>query len=300
MNGIHILRDKILPLPYKRIIAILEGLHIHTNKTMKRFSYLALLLLIVLPTFAQDEPPVVVEQPLPRDPAFLMRLKEEILNEIRETQRTLRYINPDDTQRFEYFTNRQAGLAKQFNKVVEQLQTLNTPNQNFVDYLPGREVQPPLPGREVPLSPQAGIQRQQPTYATVPPTPYPYQPYPYHLVPVQEGLSMNGGGGMQGSSGIPMHNSTPFSLPENSATNPFLLEQARAWEDAYWGPKLPRELGDVKQSVESLQKEISSLKETIKSLETQIQSLNRIVLLSGQANERMIMMERTKEIESVE
>jgi DNA repair exonuclease SbcCD ATPase subunit len=55
--------------------------------------------------------------------------------------------------------------------------------------------------------------------------------------------------------------------------------QAPSWE---WGPRLPKELTEVKQSVESLQREITELRELIKRLETQIQLLNRTILLSSE------------------
>jgi hypothetical protein len=58
----------------------------------------------------------------------------------------------------------------------------------------------------------------------------------------------------------------------------------RTWDATPWGPRLPKELVETKQSIDSLRKEIVDLKETIKALETQIQLLTRNILL-----------ERTKE-----
>jgi predicted RNase H-like nuclease (RuvC/YqgF family) len=58
------------------------------------------------------------------------------------------------------------------------------------------------------------------------------------------------------------------------------------WEMAPFGPRLPKELTEVKQTVESLRKEVSELKETIKVLETQIQLLNRNFLLNEKVREK--------------
>jgi hypothetical protein len=60
---------------------------------------------------------------------------------------------------------------------------------------------------------------------------------------------------------------------------PPLGDADRMWDATPWGPRLPKELVETKQSVESLRKEIADLKETIKALETQIQLLTRNILL---------------------
>jgi len=82
----------------------------------------------------------------------------------------------------------------------------------------------------------------------------------------------------------------PFPMPQtvpynNPGIPPHWADQNPAWGAASTESSLPKELTEVKQTVESLRKEVAELKETIKTLETQIQLLNRNILLSERARE---------------
>jgi hypothetical protein len=245
---------------------------------MRRFLYLNLLFLIALPLFAQDEPPVL-EQILSRDPATLMRMREQLTFEYRETQRALSAINPNDTQLVETLKTRQADLAKQMNDIVKQLQTLGSSQPGISELPPDMNVRPGLtPGLPTtqPLSPITTRQEldrrppgisplNEPGVPVIPPGVYPspqqYMPYP------------------------PAYNNPPDipNMPQWGNPPP------QAWE---WGPRLPKELTEVKQSVESLQKEIADLREIVKRLETQIQLLNRTVLLSSERQNEPAKLQR--------
>jgi len=266
---------------------------------MTRFLCLPLLLLFALPTFAQDEPATTTGRSLPRDPAFLMRMKEQLTFDYREIQRVIELL-PNDAQTAETLKARQADIAKQLNEVTSELQSLRTPSPNISELLPGTETRLDLPPGTLPVqSGVSGMPSPYPYRAAQVPTPnVPYQvPMPE---PLPMGVGMNGYGSVQGGyvpGAIPT--TPPSALPFNPAnpmTNPYLLEQAQAFETAHWGPRLPRELIEVKESVESLQTEISSLKDTIKTLEKQIQLLtSTVVLLSGPVNERV--RDRTRDSE---
>ena len=95
-----------------------------------------------------------------------------------------------------------------------------------------------------------------------------------------------GMGGMPQFSNTPPYHQIPQPYPQPMP--PWMgMDQgsASAWEPTSWGAKLPKELTELKQSVESLQKEVADLKETIKALETQIQLLSRTILLSEKMKE---------------
>jgi hypothetical protein len=81
---------------------------------------------------------------------------------------------------------------------------------------------------------------------------------------------------------MPFYPAPPAAVP---SPMPNWTDQDRAWETGHWGPKLPKELTEMKQSIESLRKEIADLKETNKALETQVQLLIRNILLSERAKE---------------
>ena len=263
---------------------------------MKRFLCFTLLCLITLPVFAQEEPTAVTRPSLPRDPALLMRLKEQLTFKSREIQRVLALI-PNDSHTTEVLEAEQADLVKQLNEITRELQSLRMTSPNITEQLPGTETRLDLPPGAQPVQPN--VQGKPDPYVQMPiqnpyqSVPVPNNPYP-SLMPetIPMGMGMGVYSGVQGGMPVGYLPATPPSAlpfnPANPMTNPYLLEQAQAFETAHWGPRLPRELTEVKQSVDSLQKEISSLKDTIKTLETQIQVLNRIVLLlSGPANERL-------------
>ena len=254
---------------------------------MARLLCFPLLFVIAFPLLAQEEPPAL-GQSLPRDSALLLRMREQLNFQYRETQRTLGFIDPNDTQLVETLRTRQADLAKQMGNIARELQTLGGPNTNEM-LPPGMDTRPEglptplgMPGMGIPVMPpdfpatppmRPEIDRRQsvtpmPSVQTIPqqfempPMPNPgvmppYYPNPYPTVPQQF---------------LP-HNSADMSNVPQWGT------QAPSWE---WGPRLPKELTEVKQSVESLQREIAELRELIRRLETQIQLLNRTILLSSE------------------
>jgi len=265
-----------------------------------RFLCFTLLFLIALPVSAQEEPPTL-GQSLPRDPALLMQMRDQLSYELRDTQRALGFINPNDTQLVEVLKTRQADFERRIGDITKQLQTPSPPNISEM-MLQGRETRrdmPPMPPGLLPVQP-----------------PVPMRPEP-DLRQAEPGMmgGMTGGmpvgipvGGIQsfpsnGMSAAPMgggisaermgvpfgNHSIPMDVPSNA---PQWGNQTPTWD--HWGPRLPRELTEVKRSVDSLQKEIVELRETVKSLETQIQLLNRTILLSEQVNERRVERNRVE------
>ena len=234
-----------------------------------------LLFALALSVFAQSDAPPPgranqtlgdVDAPLSRDPALLMRMREQISLELQQTQRMLGIVNPNDPL-VETLKTQQTDLTKQLLEITQQMQTAYQSSvpagRPTMPTVPMREAEGKMPGplytpMEVPTSPRQPvipIPLAQPNSSdmTVPMSPFP--------VPVQ-----------------------PYS-PNPSYNVPNWADQDRAWEATPWGPKLPKELTDMKQSIDSLQKEIGALKDTIKALETQIQLLSRNILLNEKMKE---------------
>ena len=281
---------------------------------MKRLLCLALLFLISLPAFAQDGPPVL-GQALPNDPALLMRERERLTLEFAETHRMLSLINPNDTQLVGTLRARQTELARQIDDIVRQLQTPpSTPNIG-AGFL-GPDARPGMPPGFPPMQQERQIPDWRQTEPAMPPgMPMPgmqgMRTPPESLMP---GLSMPLGGmggippgmlvpgtmpgGMPPGFHAPMPPQMPFNPADMMPNNvPQWGNPPPDFEAAHWGPRLPRELTDVRQSIESLQREVTSLRDTIRQLETQIQLLSRNILLNERANERMNewMLERARE-----
>ena len=277
---------------------------------MTRTLCFTLLFLIALPLFAQNEPPEAVGRALPRDWAFLMRMREQVAlqlqqiqQDLQQIQQTLAVVPHNDTHIIEILTTKQAELTakqaeliKQHNDVLKELQTVGNGAQSFGSILPGTEgrtgmvqaeqfpTQPMPPA--MPLGQRGSIQV----------SPMPVMPTPqYPLNPLQGmptyGPVNNGQGTMM--PGMPMPNDAMVGVP--AWGNP----QA-TWDAPYWGPRLPKELTDVKQSVVSLQRDIASLKELVEKLESQIQLLNRAVALERMNEQRVLeqrMFDRVRESE---
>ena len=265
------------PLRSQQIIDILKepkSAYLFTKETMTRFLGFALLLVIALPLFAQDELPTL-GQALPHDPALLIRMKDKLSFELRETQRALGVINPSDVQLVETLKTRQADLARQMNDVTRQLQTSGT-NRGNVPLIP--EVRPGmLPPAVQSQDAELRQSESQPVYPIPPVMP----DYPPMQPPNRSDLP---GVLMPPYSYVPPY--PPADMMPNNV--PHWNDQDRAWEAMPWGPRLPKELTEMKQSIESLQKEVAELRTTIKALETQIQLLNRTILLSDRTLERRI------------
>ena len=249
---------------------------------MKRFLCFTLLFLTALPVFAQDEQPTL----LSRDPAFLTQTRERLSIDLRDTERALSVINPNDTQLVEVLKTRQADLTRQMNDVVRQLQMPGSPN--ITERVP--------PGIETrsPLAP--GYQPLQPVQPLTPPEPprteavmmSPYTVADPQYVPVSPHVPLPGmPGGAYNPYNPPLYHPALPPTPVDPGDRQNFSQwgsQPPTWE---WGPRLPRELIEVKQSMESMQREIAAIRGTVKALETQIQLLNRTVLLSSERmNER--------------
>ena len=260
------------------ILRKIDASVLNHQRTMTRFLCFSLLFLIALPAFAQNEPPSALGQALPRDPAFLMRMREQISQRLQQIQQALTVVNPNDTQLIETLTVQQADLIKQHADVLKELQTVGTGSAVMGSVLPGTDgrsgamppsiVQPTLPSQTLPPP----IARPMPESSG---TGFPMNP----MNPTMGGpLPITPNMGMPG---VQMPNDMRGGIPNWG--NPQAV-----WDTGHWGPRLPRELSDVQQSVESLQKEIAELKELIRKLETQIQLLNRTVLLERINEQRML------------
>ena len=232
---------------------------------MTRFFCVTLLFLIVLPMFAQ-EPPLTVGQPVRFDPATLLQTREKLSADLRETRRVLSSIDPNDAQLVEILQTRQADQQRQLNDVVRQLQT----PPNIDGGWSGPEFRSePLPTRSSVLPVEQGSLRSSL------PTGMPGMPMPQTLPPGMPNGPVN-----PYSSPVPYPVAPPEAVPFGMPLQQWNNQQAL--EASHWGPRLPRELTEVRQSVELLQREVVALRETVKALETQIQLLNRTVLLSSE------------------
>ena len=243
------------------------------EKPMTRFLCFLLLFVLAFPMFAQEEPPASASM-LPRDPALLMRMREQVSRDLQNTQRMLSYVNPNDTQLINDLTAHQADLSKQLREISEQMQA-GTQFSQFSGMPPSRnvddirqEILPPTGRATIPsmMPPQRDSDWQMPNSympRTIVPSPY-QEPFPNRSeMPVQ-----------------PSYSPTPPMYGGQNWT-----DQDKAWDMTPWGPRLPKELTDMKQSIESLQKEVGELKDTIKALETQIQLLSRNILLNERIKE---------------
>ena len=227
---------------------------------MTRLLCFTLLFALAAPLCAQEEP--VAGLSLPRDPALLTRQREHIINELQQIQRMRGIVNPSDTQLIESLDAQQADWTKQLRDLTQQMQAGPQFQPKESGMLPESMI--PLTGRGMPAMPT-----REPDVAL--PQDQRFQP------PMMPGAMPN-----------PQMPVMPPQIPYSAFGD---VGSSQNWygpdrgETNYWGPKLPKELTEVKQSVESLKREIAELKETIKVLETQIQLLNRNILLSEKVKE---------------
>ena len=215
---------------------------------MTRFLPFSLLLLLALSLFAQSEQ-VPSGQTLPQSPALLTRMREQLTLELQQTQRMLGFVNPNDTQLVATLKAQQTELTKQLRDITQQIQADSPVTSSIGEVLPDISRQP------IPSFPS--IRNLDP----LPGMPTGYQNPAFSAPPA-----------------IPSYNAVPLQPSPSNWIN----QEQQLWDML---PSLPKELIEVKQSVESLQKEIADLKETIKALETQIQLLNRTILLSDRIKE---------------
>jgi hypothetical protein len=243
---------------------------------MTRFLCFPLLFLFVMPLFAQEEPATLGE-PFPRDPALLMRMREKVSHDLQQIQRMLGFVNPSDPH-YEVLQTQQAELTKQLRDITQQMQAgpQSSRTLRIVEVPPGQPTAlggmpmiPPTQTRDTewrmqePTMPQSGMQA-----------------FPNPLAPMRPEIPTQ-----VPNSQMPIYLPTPPNPYHDYGGTPNWTAQDRAWEAAHWGPRLPRELTEIKQSVETLRKEIGELKETIKVLETQIQLLSRVILSSEKVKE---------------
>ena len=230
---------------------------------MSRLLCASFVLLITLPLFAQEEP-ILPERPLPRgNQAFLLQLKTQLTQELRQIQQMISVVNPSETQFIDALKAQQTELSKQLRDIAQQLQES-----------PEIPLDPAGPPAGLPMP---SLSRPIPD----PPTPphvlpgynVPIQPRPYSEMPVPPALAAP-------QSYLP---AGPIGVPGA----PTLIDPSQQWGTSPWGQQKPSaELTEIVQTIESLRKEIADLKETIRALETQIQLLNRNILLSERIKEQ--------------
>jgi len=239
---------------------------------MTRLLCFSFLFVLILPGFAQEEQaqplPMLREQGL-RDPRLFSQERERITFELQQIQRLIGVVRPDDVQTMEALTAQQAELAKQLRDLTQQMQSGPMPGMptiadgqpvqvpNAPGMRPGMNV--PGMGSGLPQDPRMPMQSMPMMPGNIPQNgfqnPVPYSP------PVMPN---------------PMPNQMPMYYP---GVPPNWADQGQ------WGARLPQELTEVKQAVESLRKEVADLKDTIKALEMQIQLLTRNILLSERVKE---------------
>ena len=248
---------------------------------------------LLAPLFAEDEiipltsPPATPPsaQTQPRNAALLGQLRDKFTRELQQTQRLLGVATPDDTTYIDDLKIRQAELSKQLREVMLELQALNSPNARS-------EVSTPSTAKTAPLttpsmtrsaisdlpSTTSGIPQDNPNPTAPMPTMYP--PMYSNVPPMPSGPGLYS---KNSENRVP----TPYlghgQLSGQDAPPWYAPEQP--WDTPTWGPRPPKELLEVKQTVESLRKDVAELKDTIKALETQIHLLSRNILLSEKMKE---------------
>ena len=238
---------------------------------MTRLLSLPLLLVLILPVFAQVESPDVANA-LARDPALLTRMREQLTAELQHIQEMLVVVN--DAQLIETLKTRQADLTKQLLEVTQQVQ--QTPAVGRTSNTRTPELpQPMMPGMMPPRTPEPGVMTPDPRGGNFTTTPT-FPRNDHYQVPQMMPPGMPGPPQVPGMN---YHPTTPVPFPGGNYATPPWGDPDRMWDATPWGPRLPKELVETKQSIDSLRKEIADLKETVKALETQIQLLTRNILL---------------------
>ena len=243
---------------------------------MTRFLCFTLTLLLAQPAFAQEVPaPAGME--LPQDPAYLMQLREGITFQLQDIQRVLAVVNPGDARTRETLEARQAELTQQLRDVMQQLQS--APQQGM--------------GRNAGMMPPSGM--------GMPPN----LPMQQQWAPGGMGGMMPQGmmdpnlmnmnrGGLDAMTGLPPTMQPPVMQPPMMQPAPVMpippqwAAQNPAWGGAAPETALPRELTEVKQTLDALRREVSELKEIIQALETRVQLLNRDMMLNERLRENGI------------
>jgi hypothetical protein len=260
---------------------------------MTRILCFPLVLLLALPMFAQESELGQLGQPLPRNPGLLMQMRDDITLKLQQNKDMQRHVGPNDVQFAEMLQTQEAELVRQLRDIMQQIQEgsqppvpvapgnggmvqdRNMPGRNAIPsgMIPGQPPAPPMPISREPLQVPPGGQSAIPG---IPPGMYPgMQPGMYTPTQSPTGITQYV---------PPQPPYAPFPVP----MQPNWREQEPQWGGDVtppWAPKLPQELTEVKQSVESLRKEVADLKETIKSLEGRIEMLYRAILMSDKLKE---------------
>lgn len=232
---------------------------------------------------------------MPRmNPAMLLKMREQITFEIQQTQRTLGFIDPADTQMQSVLKQQQEELTQQLKDINEQLKNQGVPidgqpltvtttpdipagnmatgslTERALPSVPRAQDPTLIPGGlpQTPADPNLLIQRQPPIVPTTSPVYDPKNPYSQSQTSRNEFNPID-----------PGPNATLLHTPGLSAL-PTEFDQDQAWNQSPWAPQPSKELAELKQTVDSLRKELAEMKTNIKALETQIQLLNRNILLS--------------------
>jgi len=228
---------------------------------MTRFLCFSLVMLLTLPLFAQDERDSIA-RPLPSNPVVLAEMQNTITLELRRIQEMLSFV--DDPQLAGTLTARQKELTEQLRDILRQSQDVSRPS-----IAPGMG-NPAMRGNsgDPIITGQPILQPMQP----LPPTRGQIDPVNPSIQP--------GFPGMMGGPIPPTYSppTAPNYVPPYMPNNFWTDSQQQSLQ-------LPKELTEVKQSVDALQKEVASLKETIKTLETQILLLTRVISQNDRGRE---------------
>ncbi len=239
------------------------------------------------------------------NPAMLMRMRDRLTFELQQTQRTLSFIDPNDTQLQKTLSDQQAELLSQLKEVNSQLTTqgLTPPDEAGMQppVRPGGlpTPQPPVFGgspqpaaenngmliqraaKPDEMIPQPGMPRNPLPNGMmggiVPTQPGPYTPMPPNPLP----QGMMGGIIPPGAPG--MYGNPPPAVPQTPMQSPSEFDQDQLHATSPWAPKPSKELTELKQTVDSLRKELGEMRDSVKALEAQIQLLNRNILMSQPA-----------------
>lgn len=212
-------------------------------------------------------------------PAMLLKMRNQLTFEYQQTQRTLGFIDPADTQLIATLKAQQEELLSQLKSINAQLSAQGIPGTN--DSAPG--LTPDSPSNVPPNSnlPGAKASGTDPSQMDDPNLLIQRRQMPPGMMPPPS--EMPGMASMPGMPAMPSMREPAVPLPPLPTTEPGIpteFDQDQAWADSPWAPQPSKELNQMKQSVELLRKELAEMKESIKALEVQIQLLNKNILLS--------------------
>lgn len=241
---------------------------------------LAAATLFVPPSQAQGVPASPSSLP-PMNPAMLLRLRDQLTYELRQTERTLGFIDPSDAALTATLKEQQTELVNQLKEITTRLKAQGIPVEGEPDAASAALPIPRVPTESsLPVLPRAADPTLVPGGVPQPATDpnLLIQRPPGTPIPGMPAYPMSPGFEPAIDGSLPSRPQTPTPTP---VPTPF--DQDRAWADSPWAPQPSRELSELKQTVDVLRREITDMRETIKALETQIQLLNRNILLSQPA-----------------